>query len=197
MPDLATIAKPFPAQLNMTSPGGGPFTLPWACHAATCAWLYEAAFSRPVTGAEYNSFFLNAQPIMTNLAETHGGQVKALSDIGVGTLAPRGTLLVFYDSSGLRKTAGHSCVMKTSHYIVGYNQEGWFTGQGVNHGFSMHSTSEICWVGGGDVSNRTATQHYSLLAVSEQHAIEFIRRLVIGELRRFAYEEFFKPVKFS
>jgi len=69
--------------------------------------------------------------------------------------------------------------------------------QPVNHGFSMHSTSEICWVGGGDVSNRTGTQHYSLLAVSEQHAIEFIRRLVIGELRRLAYEEFFKPVKFS
>ena len=66
---------------------------------------------------------------MTNLAETHGGQVKALSDIGVGTLAPRGTLLVFYDSSGLHNTAGHSCVMKTSHYIVGYNQEGWFTGR--------------------------------------------------------------------
>ena len=76
MPDLATIAKPFPAQLNMTSPGGGPFTLPWACHAATCAWLYEAAFSRPVTGAEYNSFFLNAQPIMTISRKHTAGKLR-------------------------------------------------------------------------------------------------------------------------
>jgi hypothetical protein len=179
MPDLATIANPFPARLNLTTPLGAPFQLPWSCHAATCAWLYEAEFSRPVTGVDYDTFFPDPQAIMTNLVNAHGAQVPSpISDI---SNIPRGSLLVFRDSGGA--IARHSCVMKTSHYIVGYNQEGWFTGRGEDHGFSMHSTSEICWVGG-DVSNRSGSHHYNLMSVPQNLAVAFIQNLVTGAVNR-------------
>ena len=179
MPDLATVAEPFPAQLNGTTPLGVSVPIPWLCHTATCAWLYEAEFSRPVTGVDYDTFFPDPQAIMTNLVNTHGAQVPTPISAIAGLT--RGSLLVFRDSSHI---ARHSCVVKHTHDIVGYNQIGWFTGVVKAFGiFSMHSTSEIRWVGGGDVSDDKSEQ-FSLMSVPQNLARAVIRNLVTGAVDR-------------
>src|SRR6516164_5531605 len=107
MPDLATVAEPFPVQSLQGRGSMGEFTIPWACHNATCAWLYEAEYSRMVTGVEFQTFFSGAGPIMKDLAK-QGTQVA--TPISGNASITAGSLLVFFDGNA----ADHSCVMKTS-----------------------------------------------------------------------------------
>jgi hypothetical protein len=169
MPDLADVALPFPAQL-VAQVGTASMPIPWACHNATLAWLFAAEFGRAVTGAEFAAHFLSAGPILTALAQD--GVKLASPSGGSQAVVTKGSVLVFFNRS-----AKHSCVMKEAHLIVGYNQTTWFNGKGGDHSFSMHSTREIRWQGGGSVvgANREVC---SLVAVPQSLAKQRVREIV-------------------
>jgi hypothetical protein len=170
MPNLADIAEPFPGQL-VAQVGVATMPVPWACHNATLAWLYHAEYGRAVTGLEFGSYFLGAQATMGEMAKE--GMALAAPSGGGQIFVPAGTVLIFVRNSG----AKHSCVMKANNLIVGYNQQGWLAGKGGDHSFSMHSTKEIRWQGGGNVLG-SADQVCSLMAVPETVVRRKVRDVV-------------------
>jgi hypothetical protein len=135
------------------------------------AWLYHAEFGRAVTGLEFGSFFLGAQAIMSQMLEE--GQSLMTPTGGGQIFVPAGTVLIFACDGN----AKHSCVMKASNLIVGYNQANWFVGKGGDHSFSMHSTKEIRWQGNGSVVG-AADRVCRLIAVPEAVAKRKVRDIV-------------------
>jgi hypothetical protein len=168
MTQLTDVLKPLPS-LTATDKG---HTVPihWQCHQAVLAWIYEALFSRTVTGVEVLTFFLDCPPIM-----------KAIIAQGMRVFPPAtdkiyvtpGSVLVF----SRQGNPEHSCIMKENDKIIGYNQMDWFTGPGYQSAISTHDTSELKWQGG--VVTRQ-NKNYVLWAIPERLACEVVRQQVVA-----------------
>jgi hypothetical protein len=171
MPDLATVANVLPAMMVDTDQQ----RTKWACHNAMLAWLYEAEFSRKLTGVEFATYFLNPTNIMTRIA-THGTELR--TPITQTLIVHPGSVLVFHSGN-----ADHSCAMRTASEIIGYNQVGWFARPGVDHGLSIHNPNEIRWQGGGAVVGATP-KLYKLVVVPENMARAVVRDVVTSAVPR-------------
>jgi len=92
---------------------------------------------------------------------------------GALTLVP-GSVLVFFANA----TAGHSCVAVQPQVAAGYNQTGWWSWPGLDHGYSMHQTSQLRWGTGNHRNNvLSGATWYDLYEVPEGTARGIIRGL--------------------
>jgi hypothetical protein len=173
MPDLATVANVLPAMMVDTDQQ----RTRWACHNAMLAWLYEAEFSRKLTSIEFATYFPDPTSVMTRIV-THGTELR--TPITQTPAVLPGSVLVFRSDD---QVARHSCAMRSASEIIGYNQVGWFTLQGADHGLSIHNPNEIRWQGGGTVIGPAGRQ-YKLVAVPETMARAVVRDIVTSTFPR-------------
>ncbi len=166
---LAGVVGPLPELIARDR--GEAVKLPWACHNATLAWLYEAEFGKAVTGTEFVQWFFGAQLIMADIAQ-HGVKVATPSG-GSSLVLPPGAVIVFVRNG----TAGHSCVARTADTLGGCNQVGWFRKPGKDHAYSEHAVAELRFKGRGTVEG-AGGHDYALSAVPETVARRMVKAIV-------------------
>ncbi|RMF92627.1 MAG: hypothetical protein D6736_03140 [Nitrospinota bacterium] len=145
------------------------------CHFATVFWLFWDEFNRPPT---QNDFLTIGDPTLVVRRMLPLGKKLGRPRAGGLILTP-GSIVVFVHNG----QPVHSCVAITANTLGGYNQAGWFTGPGVDHGYSVHDTSEIRWRGGmlhGDDVQGNVGQWCRLTVIGEQPAKAIIRQIVQG-----------------
>jgi hypothetical protein len=140
------------------------------CHFATVYWLYMTEFGNELTLGKLGQIGA-PQAAITQMVQ-HG--VRKNNPIhGSLSLTP-GSVLIFFD---LRHgTAGHSCVAVKENEAAGYNQVGWWTLGGIDHGFSIHPTFQLRWGTDSGHKNKLmkGTDWHELYEVPEHTARAFI-----------------------
>ncbi|RVT85717.1 hypothetical protein DXV76_08185 [Rhodobacteraceae bacterium CCMM004] len=115
--------------------------IPTTCHMATCYRLYEAEFGTPLTTMNaYLDAFPNPTGVIASMIP-HGQRLTRPGH-GAAQLRPHSVLIFVRNEQAL-----HSCIAINATTIGGYNQTGWFTSAGVDHGYSTHQTADIDWTG--------------------------------------------------
>lgn len=161
---MAGLAKQLPPAVAGVIPGGRV-----ACHQATLLWLFESAFGHPIAAErDFTTFFTDFHALMVRIA-SKGVRVKAPS--GGPAVVPDGSVVVFMDG----ERAAHSCTATGLWYLAGYNQVGWFSSTGADHGFSRHHVSDLQWEGG---VVRRYQKTFKLFATSEAKARAVVEKAV-------------------
>ncbi|MDB5247502.1 MAG: hypothetical protein JWQ40_1896 [Segetibacter sp.] len=147
--------------------------VPISCHVASLYWLFKDELKRDPVLADFTGPLYNPTNVIGQMLPYGRRITKPV----FGNLAlTAGSVIVFVQNQQPR----HSCTASTANTVVGYNQTNWFTGLGVNHGFSQHNITEIRWRGG--LSNKDDVQGNQgswcqLIAVPEVAARAIIRQL--------------------
>jgi len=147
-----------------------PVQIATSCHFATVYWLFWDEFRRPPNQAEVVQMG-NAQLVVTSMI-AHGTR-KNSPLAGSLNLTP-GAVLIFVDNN----VADHSCVAIAVQTVGGYNQMGWWSAGGVNHGYSTQTTNQLRWGSLGDRNkvHRTQSQGwFQLYEVPEATAKAIVR----------------------
>jgi hypothetical protein len=142
------------------------------CHFATGYWCFEDEFTRPPTLADVSKLLLPRLAVLDMLPY---GAPLARPANGPLALTP-GSVIVFV----LDGAAKHSCVATAANTIGGYNQNGWFSGPGIDFGFTTHNTNELRWRGGGrnEVRGKNDEMWCQLIAVPERAAKGAVRMAI-------------------
>ncbi|MDX2154090.1 MAG: hypothetical protein SFV54_25345 [Bryobacteraceae bacterium] len=159
-----------------TDPNGHPpYNFATSCHFATCYWAFLDEFGRVPTQAELLKIG-SAQTFISGLLP----HATRLNRPGAGSLMlTQGSALLFVDGN----VAGHSCIATAAQTVAGYNQMGWYTLGGVDHGFSTHTTNMLMWGAGGNASRVRRTQSagwYELYSLPEAVLRASVRGKVQG-----------------
>lgn len=152
------------------------------CHFATLYWLsIEALGKAPASQTEYLDWLGNDFTKVVREMLPMGRRLTR--PLGGALSVQPGTVVVFVRSPN---DPLHSCVASHANRLGGYNQTCWFTGTGVDHGYSNHHTSEIKWRGG--VLHRDDVQsnqkHWcKLVAIPEAFAKEHVQQFVLKRIK--------------
>jgi hypothetical protein len=148
--------------------------IPSTCHFATLWWAFRDEFNKQPVQADFTGPLNNPIAIVRSMLP-HG---KRLSRPLFGSLTlTAGTVVVFVYNG----QPAHSCTARTATTLGGYNQVDWFTGAGVNHGYSIHPTTEIRWRGLAhphDVQGNPGNPWCQLFAIPEVAVKAVVRSLV-------------------
>jgi hypothetical protein len=158
---------PIPGAVNRTWNG-----IATSCHFATVYWLLEEVLSRPPVLEDFTDKIGDPTLIVEQMLAR--GKKISRSRLGSLMLTP-GTVVVFVHHGEPR----HSCVAIESTLLGGYNQLGWFSTQGVDHGYSTHRTIEFVWRGGqknADDVRGNQGQWCQLYAIDEASAENVVRQ---------------------
>jgi len=115
------------------------------CHQATLIWLYHATYGHlPAKLDDILAKMTGTAAVMARMAR-RGVQLRAEYRLGV-PLVP-GSVLTFEKDGEVK----HSCVVKTTTTIAGYNQMQWFREdgsrtKGISSSYSIHQKVDINWV---------------------------------------------------
>jgi hypothetical protein len=152
------------------------YAMPVACHTATFIATYWSL--RGVAPKQEMVMNVNLRFGFTNVLTRMLPHGKQITDplIGNPKLTP-GSVVIFVDSNN---TAGHSCVAIDKYTLGGFNQDGWYSGNGGNHTYSAHNTREIIWMPWGKrVKKRgQAVGDRTLIQVPEDKAKDVIHQLM-------------------
>lgn len=147
-----------------------PANIATACHFATVYWLFLDEFSRVHAQDEVVTVG-NAQLAVGKMIAYGGRKMRPAQ----GALAlTAGSVLIFVHNN----TAEHSCVAIGPQTLGGYNQMGWYSAGGANHGYSTHPTSQLMWASATQVRRVQAQGTFDLYEVPESTAKAVIRGLV-------------------
>jgi hypothetical protein len=142
------------------------------CHFASVYWLYMAEFTTELTLLKLGNIGA-PQQAMTQLAQQFG--VRVNNPIHGSLVVTPGSVLIFMRNG----SAGHSCIAVQPGEVAGYNQVGWWTLGGIDHGFSIHQTHQLRW--GHDNAHRNKLQKgaewYELYSAPEMTARGLIRSM--------------------
>jgi hypothetical protein len=147
-----------------------PANIATACHFATVYWLFLDEFSRAHSLNEVLKIG-DAQTAVGKLIAY--GTRKTRPAQGALTLTA-GSVLIFVE----KNIARHSCVAIGPQTVGGYNQMGWYSAGGADHGYSTHATSELMWASATQVRRVQAQGTYDLYEVPEGSAKAALRGLV-------------------
>jgi hypothetical protein len=111
-----------------------------SCHFATVYWLYMTEFGNELTLAALGN--IGAPQAAVTQMVAHG--VHRTRPANGPLILTAGSVLVFFANG----SAAHSCVAVGAQTAAGYNQVGWWGFGGVDHGYSMHLTSQLRWGAG-------------------------------------------------
>jgi hypothetical protein len=118
-----------------------------SCHFATLFWAFWDEFGQAPTQADILRMGV-AQTVVGRMLPHAARKTNPLA--GHLTLTT-GSVLVFAHNN----VAEHSCTAIGPQTLGGYNQMGWFSAGGANHGYSTHPTSQLIW---GSLNNRSHTR---------------------------------------
>ena len=151
-----------------TDPDGQP---PWpiatACHFATVYWLFRDEFSR---------FHSQAEALKIGNAQLAVGKMIAHGSRRVrppqgDLMLTAGSVLIFVK----KDVAEHSCVAIDPQTLGGYNQMGWYSEGGADHGYSEHPTSQLMWASATQARRVAAAGLFDLYEVPEPSAKAIVR----------------------
>jgi len=147
-----------------------PFAVATTCHFATIFWLYVAEFNREPTQA--NLINIGSAQLAVGQMVARGVRKNRPANGSLSLTA--GSVLIFYANP----TAGHSCVAIAPQTCAGYNQTGWWSLGGANHGYSAHPTSQLQWGAGPNKHKVQYAAHwYELYEVPEGVARAMVRQM--------------------
>jgi hypothetical protein len=148
--------------------------IPTSCHFATCFWLFLDEFGREPSQDDLGTIG-NAQLVVSGLIPRGTRLHNPIR--GSLRMTPE-AILVFAENN---KIARHSCVAIDAQTLSGYNQLGWYSAGGENHGHSTHTTNQLMW-GVKDRLNEArnfgATAWYQLYEIPEALAKGTIKGLM-------------------
>jgi hypothetical protein len=148
--------------------------IPTTCHFATVWWAFRDEFNKLPVQSDFLGRLNNPTGAVQSML-AHGRRLTRPM-IGSVTLTP-GTVVVFVNGGN----AVHSCTARTATTLGGYNQLNWFSGAGVNHGYSIHPTTEIRWRGllhPHEVQGNPGNPWCELFAIPEVAVKAIVRSLV-------------------
>ena len=151
-----------------TDPDGKP---PWpiatACHFATVYWLFRDEFSRFHSQDEAVKMG-NAQLVLGDMIKHGARRVRPPQG---DLLLTAGSVLIFVKKG----VAEHSCVVLDPQTVGGYNQMGWYSQGGADHGYSEHPTSDVMWASATQARRVSADGQFDLYEVPEASAKAIVR----------------------
>jgi hypothetical protein len=157
MPSLASVVK----EIVLKDTKAWAYTqgrFPGLCHQATLFWLIMAK-----RGIEATPFEIaQADPILQDLKQC-GRQVLRAN---FSPPPAPGTVVMFL-SNGAPK---HSCVIKDSDTLGGYNQVGWLPG-GQSTRYTQNKLGDLPWIDMFKVSGTVPSTRYDLWIVTEGSAL--------------------------
>ena len=128
-----------------TDPNANPAAqVATTCHFATVYWVFWDEFGRAPTQDDIVRIG-NIQGVVGRMLPHAARKNNPVA--GHLTLTT-GSVLIFANGNN----ADHSCTAITPNSVGGYNQMGWFSAGGANHGYSTHPTSQLIW---GTLNNRS------------------------------------------
>lgn len=173
--EMAVVQRALEARARLPIPGAVGRTwngIATSCHFATIYWIIREEFGREPTAADFATIgeLNGAIRIMVQIG---GVRINRPGGGGQLNFIP-GSVIVFVSNN----QPAHSCVATFANQVGGYNQQGWFTAGGLNHGYSYHNTNQFKAWGGifnskkirGNVDNT----YYRLYSVSEGWAKSII-----------------------
>jgi|FLYL01.1.fsa_nt_gi hypothetical protein len=163
---LKDIVGPIPGAANKTWN-----SIATSCHFATVYWLLAEVLSRQ---PNLEDFVRIGDPTLIVKQMLAKGRRISRSRLGSLMLTP-GTVVAFVQDGEPK----HSCVAIESTKLGGYNQTGWFSTPGVDHGYSTHHTIEFKWRGGqmnADDVQGNQGQWCQLYAIDETSAENVVRQ---------------------
>lgn len=173
--EMAVVQRVLEARARLPIPGavGRIWNgIPTSCHFATIYWIIQEEFGRVPTVADFATIgeLNGAIRIMVQIG---GVRINRPGGGGQLNFTP-GSVIVFVSNN----QPAHSCVATFANQVGGYNQQGWFTAGGLNHGYSYHNTNQFKAWGGifnskkirGNIDNT----YYRLYSVSEGWAKSII-----------------------
>jgi hypothetical protein len=154
-----------------TDPNANPAApIATSCHFATVYWVFWEEFGHAPSQADIVRMG-SAQGVVSRMLPHAARKNNPLA--GHLTLTT-GSVLVFAHNN----IAEHSCTAIAPQSVGGYNQMGWYSAGGANHGYSSHPTSQLIW---GNLNNRSHARRvqapgwYQLYEVPEGVAKAVVR----------------------
>jgi hypothetical protein len=131
------------AALAIAGAGGGAWNgIATSCHFATIYWIIRDELGRVPTPADFATIG-NLTGAIRSMVQTGGVRINQPGRGGQVNLTA-GSVIVFERNN----QPAHSCVATHANQVGGYNQLGWFTAGGLNHGYSSHNTNQFKAWGG-------------------------------------------------
>ena len=151
-----------------TDPDGQP---PWriatACHFATVYWLFRDEFKR--IHSQNEALTIGNAQLAVGKMIAHGAQ--RIRPPHGDLMLTAGSVLIFVKKG----VPEHSCVAIDPQTVAGYNQMGWYSAGGADHGYSEHPTSQLIWASATQVRRVAAAGLFDLYEVPEPSAKAIVR----------------------
>ena len=160
--------------------GAGAMTwngIPTSCHFATIYWIILDEANRMPTANDFMNIG-NINEAMKRMVQNGGVRINQPPGGGQLNLTT-GSVIVFVRNN----EPSHSCVATSATRVGGYNQLGWFTAGGSNHGYSSHNTNQFKAWGPrrwnrNKIRGNVANVYYRLYSVSEAWAKAIIWQML-------------------